>query len=314
MADPGFQVQVEQLTIPIFIGTVINWGLLGVLAVQVYIYYVAFPDDLRVSKIVVPFVMIADVLQTLGNSRDAFRGFGSGWGDFNALDEVGWAWLSVPVLGSTVACAGQLFFAWRIKIIADSLYIPAVIALMTVFQFGAGIWTGVDIMRAKRFSLLHGLKPPQAWLAATAASDVVIVVAMVVYILKKRTQGFSASMEVSIKRIVKVTVETGFLCAVFALVTLYLFVAYDGNNYHLGTCIWLSKLYSNSILLILNSRARIERRTADSTASVSVDVVCHTNGNPSGISALQFAVSTRTSGTTGTMMQQSHAEKEIDSV
>ncbi|KAJ7215940.1 hypothetical protein GGX14DRAFT_442520 [Mycena pura] len=302
MADPGFQ----------FIGTVINWALLGVLAVQVYIYYVAFPSDLRLAKIIVPFVVIADILQTLGNSRDAYRGFGSGWGDFNALDEVGWAWLSVPVLGSTVACAGQLFFAWRIKIIGESPYIPAVIALMTVFQFGAGIWTGVNIMSAGRFSLLHGLKPPQAWLATMAASDIVIVIAMVVCLLKKkRTPGYSTRTKVTITRIIKVTVETGFICALFALVTLFLFVAYDGNNYHLGTCIWLSKLYSNSILLILNSR---ERTAADSTASGSVDVVRHTNGNPSGTSTLQFAVSTHTSGTTATMMQKSHAEKEIDNV
>lgn len=38
---------------------------------------------------------------------------------------------------------------------------------------------------------------------------------------------------------------------------LALFVRYGGNNFHLGVCIWLSKLYSNSILAILNSRARI---------------------------------------------------------
>jgi hypothetical protein len=47
------------------------------------------------------------------------------------------------------------------------------------------------------------------------------------------------------------------LCALFALVNLYLFVTYSGNNYHLGICIYLSKVYSNSMMIILNSRAHI---------------------------------------------------------
>ncbi|KAJ7243156.1 hypothetical protein B0H12DRAFT_1023167, partial [Mycena haematopus] len=83
-----------------FVGTVINWALLGTLSVQVYIYYLAFPKDLRVSKIVVGFVAVAEILQTLGDSRDTIRMFGAGWGNQEILNEVGWAWFSVPILGS----------------------------------------------------------------------------------------------------------------------------------------------------------------------------------------------------------------------
>lgn len=35
---------------PRFIGILFNWGLLGVLTTQVYIYYLNFPRDTRLNK------------------------------------------------------------------------------------------------------------------------------------------------------------------------------------------------------------------------------------------------------------------------
>ncbi|KAF7349361.1 hypothetical protein MSAN_01725900 [Mycena sanguinolenta] len=237
-------------TIPLFVGTVANWGLLGALVVQVYIYYLAFPKDRLVSKIIVAFVAIAEILQTIGSSRDTIRIFGSGWGDPEILNEVGWAWFSVPILGSLVASVGQMFFAWRIYIIAKSLYVPTVIAILAIFQLGAGIWTGVDIIRAKVFSQFRLFIPPQAWLSATAVCDLTIVAGMVFYLLKAKQPEFKAKTKATLSRIIKLTVNTGVLCALSAIANLYLFLAFDGNNYHLGVCIWLSKVYSNSILVV----------------------------------------------------------------
>ncbi|KAJ7460844.1 hypothetical protein B0H11DRAFT_2241835 [Mycena galericulata] len=251
--------QVGQLTIPLFVGTVMNWTLLGALAVQVYLYFLAFPKDRRTSKFLVAFIVVAEILQTLGDSRDTMRIFGAGWGNDPLLDEVGWAWFSVPILGSLIAAVGQLFFAWRIYILGNrTLFIPAVIVIITTIQLGAGIWTGVLICRAGRFSALEFqyLRPPVAWLAATALSDVVIVAGTAFYVMKARQPGFRHTRAL-VTRIVKVTVETGLACALFALVDLSIFIKYNGNNYHLGVCIWLSKVYSNSIMLILNSRAYI---------------------------------------------------------
>jgi hypothetical protein len=70
-----------------------------------------------------------------------------------------------------VACAGQIFFAWRIHLISRSLVMPSVIAVVshvsnfntsalteskiTTFQLGAGLWSGAEISRAGRFSLLQ---------------------------------------------------------------------------------------------------------------------------------------------------------------
>ncbi|KAJ6493025.1 hypothetical protein C8R45DRAFT_927819 [Mycena sanguinolenta] len=260
----SFMSEIGEFTIPLFVGTVINWALLGTLAVQVYIYYLAFPKDRRSSKLVVAFVVVAEFLQTLANSRDSIRMFGSGWGNPQILDEIGWAWFSVPILGSLttltvepVASVGQIFFAWRIYIIAKTLYVPILIALITAFQLAAGIWSGVVLIRLKEFSKLRLMMAPVAWLSATALSDLIIVAGMVFYLLKAKEPEFTRHIKATLTRIIKVTVETGVFCAVAAIVVLSLCLAFEGNNYHLGVCIWLSKVYSSSIMIILNSRAHI---------------------------------------------------------
>ncbi|KAJ7648918.1 hypothetical protein B0H17DRAFT_1215453 [Mycena rosella] len=236
-----------------------NWGLFGVLAVQVWIYYTAFPQDQKLTKILVGVVLVLEILETIGNTRDAIRIFGTGWGDFRELDAVGWAWFSVPIIGSISAAIGQSFFAWRIYIIGNgNLYIPAAIILMTLVQFGAGIWSGVGICMAKRFSQIQytNVKPTALWLAAAATCDLIIVASTVFFLVRASKPEFRKTKAI-LSRIIKVTVETGLLCALFAIFNLYLFTTYQGTNDHMALCIELSKVYSNSILLIFNSRAHI---------------------------------------------------------
>ncbi|KAJ7253372.1 hypothetical protein B0H12DRAFT_596551 [Mycena haematopus] len=304
----GFAINIGELTTPLFIGTLMNWTLLGALAVQIYLYLIAFPKDGLRFKFLVVFVFVAEILQTLSDTRDTIHVFGAGWGNYNLLDEVGWSWFSVPIIGATIACGGQIFFAWRIYIISHSLIIPVCIAIVTSFQLGAGLWTGVEISRAGRFSALQYdyFKQPVAWLSATAACDLIIVASTCFYLLKAR-QGVQRSTNNMVFRVIKVTVETGLFCALFALADLSLYVKYRGNNYHLAVCIELSKVYSNSIMVILNSRAHIGHEPpSPHTRSTSYQM--------STSSELQFK---RTAGTTVSTTVQafpSHAEKYDESI
>ncbi|KAJ6458361.1 hypothetical protein C8R47DRAFT_1163445 [Mycena vitilis] len=153
------QFAVGQLTIPLFIGTLVNWALAGVLAVQVYLYFHAFPKDRPFTKILVSLVCLVEIIQTMANTVDNAIIFGSDWGNRQSLDTARWGWFSVPVLGAIVASVGQNFFAWRIYIIGRTLYIPFLITTLSVFQLGAGIWTGVDIVNAGKFSVLQMEQP-----------------------------------------------------------------------------------------------------------------------------------------------------------
>ncbi|KAJ6546800.1 hypothetical protein B0H19DRAFT_1162534 [Mycena capillaripes] len=266
-------VTVAQLTLPMFLGTVLNWALFGTLLVQVYIYFSVFPKDRRWWKLLVIAIVFLEVVETFASLRDMVKIFGAGFGSMDAVDSVGWAWFSVPVMGSIIACVCQTFYGWRIYVIGHNPFVFALITLISAVQLGAGIWTGVNICIAKKFSLLqsHNLIPTATWLATTSAADLIIVFATVFYLVRSRDPEFTSARTNSlVSRLVKMTAETGVLCAVFALIDLYLFATYKGTNYHLALCIELSKIYSNSILLIFNSRAHMGHGCSPTDNSVNL--------------------------------------------
>ncbi|KAJ7778691.1 hypothetical protein DFH07DRAFT_950699 [Mycena maculata] len=108
---------------------------------------------------------------------------------------------------------------------------------------------------------VSSLAPP----GATALADLLIVVGTVLYAMKARQPWIPTHTDNTFSFN---QVETGLLCALFAIVVLALFVKYEGNNYHLGVCIWLSKVYFNSILVIMNSRIHIGHEVASDPKSV----------------------------------------------
>lgn len=162
------------------------------------IYFAAFPKDRARWKFLVCVVTCLELIETTAGTRDVVRTLGAGWGDMDALDDVGWAWFSVPIMGSAseccspffslagnafeapVACIGQSFFAWRIYIIGHNIYISGLIMTvclselqpsrihlislsfqqLSTVQLGGGIWTGVNICNARKFSVLqtHNLR------------------------------------------------------------------------------------------------------------------------------------------------------------
>ncbi|KAJ7684410.1 hypothetical protein DFH06DRAFT_6363 [Mycena polygramma] len=282
-------MSVAQLTLPMFLGTILNWALFGTLLVQVYIYFSVFPNDKAWWKLLVVAIVFLEVVETFSSLRDMVKIFGAGFGSMDALDDVGWAWFSVPVLGSIIACICQTFFGWRIYIIGHNPFVFALI--VSAIQLGAGIWSGVNICIAGKFSLLqeHNLVPTATWLAATSVADLLIVGGTIFYLVKSRDPEFtSAKTNTLVSRLIMMTAETGVLCALFAIVDLYLFVTFKGTNYHLALCVELSKIYSNSILLIFNSRAHMGHECNANDFSVNISSSVWRTRPTTGISLMEF--------------------------
>lgn len=86
------------------------------------------------------------------------------------------------------------------------------------------------------------------WLVGTSVCDIVIAMSMLHYMRHART-GFRATTTL-LTKIIRVSIETGLICATFALLDLSIFLSYPHNNYHIPLCMCLSKIYSNSLLAV----------------------------------------------------------------
>ncbi|KAH8079087.1 hypothetical protein BXZ70DRAFT_911121 [Cristinia sonorae] len=214
------------------LGYLFNWGLFGALSVQVYIYYLAFPKDRTLSKSIVAFTYTIELLQTVLSTRDAFRNFGTG-------------------------CLGQMFYVWRIWILSKQYWTSIIIMVISLLQFSTGLYSGARAHLIGVFSKVQeeAFKTTILWLGGTAICDIIIAGSMIYYLSRSKT-GFRQTSEL-ISKFIRVTVETGLICATFAILDLALFLAFKENNYHLAPSIALSKLYSNSLLAVFNARVGI---------------------------------------------------------
>ncbi|KAK0241064.1 hypothetical protein EDD85DRAFT_388071 [Armillaria nabsnona] len=268
---PGYPI--EQLSGPGIIAFLLHWGLFGTLSVQLYLYYLAFPKDRNFTKCLVYGIYTVEFAQTILFTHDAFAIFGYGFGDMKALTRVYFNWLTIPIMSAAVACVGQGFYAYRIFILSRSRIVPIFVICVSLTSAVAGIITGVYCFPADDVTELNNRKMYNAvgtWCGASALCDIIIAICMTYY-LQRSTTGFRRT-KILITKLIRLTIETGTVTAVVALLNLILFFAFPHQTFYGTPGIIMPKLYANTVLVVLNSRIRIVggRDTDTSSADMSI--------------------------------------------
>ncbi|KAG9312688.1 hypothetical protein JVU11DRAFT_7106 [Chiua virens] len=161
---------------------------------------------------------------------------------------------SDPILTVLVSLPVQLFIAWRVKILTQSIFVPVIIALFSFASFTGGIATGIlaIILPAYADFPKHHVYAV-IWLVTAAVADILITGALVLSLLHRRS-GIGATDHL-VNRIIRLTVQTGFVTVSFAVIDVALFMLLKGTTWNFIFDYSLSKLYSNSLLSTLNARA-----------------------------------------------------------
>ncbi|PBK66286.1 hypothetical protein ARMSODRAFT_1006054 [Armillaria solidipes] len=254
---------IEEQSGPYIVGCLLNWGLFGTLSVQLYLYYLAFPDDRRFTKYLVYGVYVIEFVQTMLIAHDAFAMYGYGFGDIDALARMDYEWLSVPIMSAIVACVGQVFYAYRIFIVSKSQIIPILVICVSLTSSVAAVILGIGTFQdgnntemANR-EMAHRKNQIAAgiWCGASALCDILIAICMTYYLMRSTTNFRRTRMLVT--KIIRLTIETGSVTAVVALLTLILFFAFPQQGFYVTPALLVPKLYANAIYVVLNSRFQI---------------------------------------------------------
>ncbi|KAJ6594662.1 hypothetical protein B0H19DRAFT_1247319 [Mycena capillaripes] len=248
---------VELLFGPMLIGTLLNMMLYGVMFVQMVAYYQRYTNDSAWIRyfnqmLYLLIVQSANVVVQLGIIYDPLI-IKNGQQVAIALSPKLLPGDSIII--SIVAAPIQLFTAWRISVITGSFILPGIIGLLSLGSFGAGITVSSMLSMNPEFRNFGRFKPEIIiWLVLSAVCDIVIAIGMT-HALSTRRTGFS-TVDGQINRIVRLTVETGALTAITALVDVALFLAFPKTSINFSVDFFLSNLYTCSMLAMLNSRER----------------------------------------------------------
>jgi len=226
--------------------------------VQVYTYYIAFPKDRNSTKILVYGFMALELVQTIIATRDAFMVFASNFGNPVVLLGINNSWAYVTLIGGIAGFAAQIFFSYRLLAISQWRKSSFAIVLISIISFAAAVTSAIFIHREHDLS---GLKKKSitivvaTWPGTGALCDILIAIFMT-HNLSRRASGFPAT-NVMLTKLIRVTIETGIANASVAFASFVLFIAFRNEFYFIVPAVMMSKVYGNSVLVVLNNRLEI---------------------------------------------------------
>ncbi|KAF5357505.1 hypothetical protein D9758_012537 [Tetrapyrgos nigripes] len=259
---------------PVLIGTCITYFLMGIVCVQVYIYYMSFPNDKLWIKSTVYVLLLLDILHVVFMSANAWSFLCTGWGVQDHLHLFNWGFAFLPFYTGVCSAIVQFFFAYRIYILgmqlANKIVTWAVIAFVTFIALAQSIAALVSTAQlwrigdTDRFDEVY--TEVSIWVAGDIACDVVITISMI-YLLNTARGGRSQKTDLLLTRLIRNTVETGAVTSVTGALHLAFFLGSKNTALHLAFSLYLSKIYTNTLFASLNARVQFNRENPEALSN-----------------------------------------------
>ncbi|OCH88470.1 hypothetical protein OBBRIDRAFT_780090 [Obba rivulosa] len=267
---------------PIFLGMVINIMLYGIMITQIYLYHKVYKQDRPWLRCLVVVLFICDTLNSVFDLLAVYFPLVNNFGDISALQDAPWVAAMDPIMTATIALLVQLFYAWRVKTLTHNIPVFIFICFCSICSWCGGAGTTIALHIVPEYAQLQRFEVIVIiWLAFATLADIAIAATLVLYLRRRRT-GFTQTDHV-VNRIIRLTVQTGLITTVFTITDVILFVV-SPTGLHLIFNLSLSKLYSNSLMSSLNSRAawQPENGASERRESLQVSKVPRHSQNPGG--------------------------------
>ncbi|TFY75595.1 hypothetical protein EWM64_g8417 [Hericium alpestre] len=202
--------------------------LYGISLTQIYIYYSAYKKDRLWMKAFIVVLFLCDTVNTVFDMVFIFNSLINHFGDTNYIQNANWVFGADPAMTGIIGAMVQLFFAWRVRVLTGSRVATGIIATTALLDCLGGLGTAVAIGFVPKFLEFSKFKPAVViWLISAAVADVLITTILVMH-LRKHKSGFSHTDDV-VDKIIRMTVQTGLLTSIVAIIDCVLFLGDTGS-------------------------------------------------------------------------------------
>ncbi|KAG2146097.1 uncharacterized protein EDB93DRAFT_1149660 [Suillus bovinus] len=239
---------------PLLVGFAINAILYGALVTSGLVYFSSFKNDglwirllvstlllLCTANVILQFVFLNDTLIIH-------------FGDQYALSRANWVFSLLPGISGIVSSLVQFFFAWRIRILTSSVWPIGIMVILASTAFLCGIGTTIAINMVPVFTQFHRFEVVFVVGLTSSALDNLLITGLLVRSLREHKTGFMDTDHI-IKKIIRVTLQTGLLTAIWTLVDLAIYIALT-DGMHLVFNESLAQFYTISLMSTLITRPR----------------------------------------------------------
>jgi len=250
---------------PLLVGVCMNWCLWGLLTVQIYYYSTFFKDSWHMHILVYSLYLV-DSIQVFINMDIVFDLLCNNWGNAERLLTPGWALCTMPIFSGLVSFPVQCFFAariWNLRASWKSLLSQIAIKCIIIFVILCGLAQAlcaiiagarmIVIGNITKISILNAYI--SIWLGGSTVCDTVITITLLLLLRSARKEAHWKETKSLIDSLIQQTVQTGLITTFAASVELILFLVSNKTYLHTIFACILGKLYTNSLMATLNSRA-----------------------------------------------------------
>ncbi|KAK0185422.1 hypothetical protein F5146DRAFT_1070089 [Armillaria mellea] len=248
---------------PLLLGLMFNLLLLGMIFVQYYMYFIKYQRRDKIwirifaSRILpcwrrVYSLLLVNMGGTILYMVDMYMALIL---NFGSAARSTWSESRFLAHSAIMAGAVQLFFAWRVKILTSSWISASSVCFTALLAVAGGIATAAEANAQQAVSDFQTFKATVIiWLVSSCVCDFLITGALVWYLYRGHKTGFEQSDEL-MDRIIRLTVQTGLITSICAMLDLITFLAIASPNVHIIFTGMLGKLYTNALMSSLNARS-----------------------------------------------------------
>ncbi|KAJ7495330.1 hypothetical protein FB451DRAFT_1213862 [Mycena latifolia] len=255
MAPPDFEATYGALLIGVFLSIFFQ----GILSMQAYIYYEAFPEDSWRLKSLVAVVWTLDFVHLILICQAVYHYLVRNWGNEAALLETTTELDLHLVLLSAATMICQGFFLHRVwtfshgnKILTGTLFAACLSTVILDAVMSAQTISNKSIATI----LSHSFSGEVIGVFAVGAAVDLAIAIILCWYLQRGPFTFDRTHFV-VTRIIQYTIATGLATSIFALGCLVVYVVLPTTLIFLGMHFSLGRMYTNALLATLNSRRNL---------------------------------------------------------
>ncbi|KAI6042193.1 hypothetical protein EDC04DRAFT_1024067 [Pisolithus marmoratus] len=219
---------------------------------QVYLYFTQSRRDGIWLRSLIAMLYLAESFNCIISIYYIYNALVTHFGDEANLLAGNWAFTADAALTGAISGAVQHFFAWRVYVLTKNGIVVAAIILCSLANMAGSLGATISMANTPSLSQLSNLEiEVTTWLVGAVLADMIIAVSLLWHL--GRHKHLYPALTSTINRILRMTVQTGFVTTIVALIDLACYLTIK-SAIHLIFSMTLSKLYTNCMLSTLNAR------------------------------------------------------------
>ncbi|KAI0321991.1 hypothetical protein OF83DRAFT_1168012 [Amylostereum chailletii] len=250
----------------LLVGGLIAVSVSGAVAVQTYLYFRMYLNDLLRIKAMVLSIWLLDAMHSCLISYSLWFYLVLNYGDARIADFIPASLALTVAITAIVTFVAHLFFSFRVfRLSQGNWYLFGPLCLLSLARLVAALVTTVKMANLHSFPafLAEFMSLFTLGLSLSSVLDIMIAVSMCYYLHISRT-GFG-SIDHLIDIVMLYIFQNGALPCVVTVATMTCWLTMSNNLIFMGIYFGISKVYALSLLVSLNSRASLKRRSISSS-------------------------------------------------